>query len=87
MKKNPTVTGYQWGEGFRYIGPYTFEKNGDQEAIHMPPNTTLIEPPEVPPGKYAVWMEAREQWVLHDIPMPIPRPSDGPAPREVQDGN
>ena len=65
-KEHPMITGYQWGRDNRYIGSYEFEKNGDQEAVHMPPKTTLIEPPQTQSGQYAQWDEERKRWLLRD---------------------
>jgi hypothetical protein len=73
MNNHDLITGYQYAPTGRYIGPYEFEKNGDQEAIHAPPNTTLIAPPEAVPGKFAQWNREAECWELVDVPAPAPR--------------
>lgn len=65
---NQTITGYQWGEAMRFIGPYTFPHNGDAENIHMPPNTTLIAPPPTGPGQFAEWDAEGGTWLLRDEP-------------------
>ena len=64
------ITGYQYGVGNVFIGPYHFSKNLDQETLHLPPNTTLIEPPAIPDGKLAVWDSSG--WILQAIPMSVP---------------
>jgi len=61
------ITGYQYGDKNQYIGEYQFPNNLDQDSIHMPLNTTLIEPP-VEAGKQAFW--DGEKWNLQDIPAP-----------------
>lgn len=63
------ITGYQYGVGNVFIGPYQFPKNLDQETLHLPPNTTLIEPPAIPAGMLAVWDVS--VWILKAIPMPV----------------
>lgn len=83
MKQNDLITGYQYGPTGRYIGSYNFEKNADREAVHMPPNTTLIAPPEAPAGKFAQWEAARERWTLVDVPPPPP-PPPMPDPRAYE---
>ena len=79
------ITGYQWGDGNRYIGPYDFPANIDQYAIHLPPRTTMTAPPkEIPPGQVAVWDEARERWNVA-FPAPTPAPAAAPAPSRAPD--
>jgi hypothetical protein len=80
------ITGYQWGDDGSFIGPYAFPNNLDQEAIHLPPCTTLIAPPtDVPAGMEAAWDAFTEDWVMREEdlswmpapPMPIePTPVD-----------
>ena len=58
------VTGYQYGDKKQFIGQYIFETHGEFD-VHMPPNTTLVEPPkDIPAGKEAIWMDTF--WVLKD---------------------
>lgn len=73
------ITGFQWGDGNRFIGPYEFENNKDQEAIHLPPKTTLIEPPAPESGKVILWDVARSRWFLQDLPPPAPVYHPSPA--------
>jgi hypothetical protein len=62
------VTGYQYGDRKQFIGQYVFETHGEFD-VHMPPNTTLVEPPKsIPKGKEAIWMDTA--WVLKDAPLP-----------------
>ena len=59
------ITGYQWGDDGSYIGPYTFPNNGDQEAVHLPPRTTLTPPPaDIPAGHEAAMDVATGAWVI-----------------------
>ena len=80
-----STTGYQWGAHMQYIGTYQILHQEDQ-PIHMPPNTTLIEPPTIPEGQEAIW--SGESWALVDIPgfiklvevkpvQPTPEPTSG----------
>ena len=63
------ITGYQWGDGGRYIGPYDFPNNTDKEHIHLPPRTTLKEPPaDVPAGHMIVWDAGHDDWALVAAP-------------------
>ncbi|MEJ7804439.1 MAG: hypothetical protein WKG03_00745 [Telluria sp.] len=65
------IIGYQWGGEGRYIGPYEFENNMDQEAVHLPRNTALDAPPsEVPTGHVVVRDVARGRWEIRAIPAP-----------------
>lgn len=60
------VKGYQWGSHGQFIGEYNFPANKDQYAIHMPPNTTLIEPPRnLPVDQEAAWDGAK--WVVRNV--------------------
>jgi hypothetical protein len=53
---NPFITGYQWGDHNQFIGEYTFPNNLDQDAIHMPPRTTLVRVPSpIPSGTEPIW--------------------------------
>jgi len=64
------ITGYQWGDCGRYIGPYTFENNRDQERVHLPPRTTLVAPPTgLPVDEEAAWEPARGRWIVRRIAM------------------
>ncbi len=58
------ITGYQYGANGAFIGVYIFHKNLDKEEIHMPPNTTLIEPLVVTIGKEAFWNGTK--WDIRD---------------------
>lgn len=60
-----TITGYQWGDDGAYIGPYTFPNNADQEAIHLPPRTTLTPPPtDIPAGHEAAINPDHATWIV-----------------------
>lgn len=64
MEKN--VIGFQYDpKTGRYIGEYEFPNNLDQEAIHVPPHTTLERPP-VAEGKVAVMVDG--VWQLQSDP-------------------
>ena len=61
------LTGYQWGADLSYIGSYQFPANMDQEAVHLPPNTTLQAPPAgLAVGKEAAFDTATDSWVVRD---------------------
>ena len=64
-----TIIGYQYGVGNLYIGIYSFPKNQDQEKIHLPPNTVLESPPDIPEGQQAVWDGS--VWKLQTIPLSV----------------
>lgn len=49
------IKGYQWKSNMAYSDVYMFPDNMDKVEIHMPPNTTLIPPPEVPADCEAAW--------------------------------
>lgn len=49
------IKGYQYRSNNRYGGVYEFPNNLDKVEIHMPPNTTLVAPPDIPEGKEALW--------------------------------
>lgn len=70
MKTPILITGYQWGQDFRYIGPYQFEKNMDREEVYLPSSMkmTLVEPPEIPSGQFAQWDVESKSWNLRDLP-------------------
>lgn len=57
------VTGYQYGVNNQFIGQYIFETHADFEP-HLPPNTVLVAPPEIPEGMEAIW--SGETWTLQD---------------------
>jgi hypothetical protein len=62
------VTGYQWGDCGRFIGPYTFESIGDK--VHLPPRTTLQAPPEnLAVDQEAAWDAERSRWIPRRIAM------------------
>ena len=68
------VTGYQYGSRNQFIGQYLFETHADFEP-HMPPNTVLVSPPEIPEGQEAIWMG--EAWIVQaklEIPEAPKRP-------------
>lgn len=66
------ITGYQYGDDFRFAGPYKFPDNKDQEAVHLPPATTLKEPPKnLAPGMAAFFDEATDSWVVRVFDDPI----------------
>lgn len=59
------ITGYQYNpETGRYIGPYSFPNNLDQETVHLPPCTVLDAPGIAPSGK--AWYRVEDAWVLRD---------------------
>ncbi len=63
------ITGYNYMEDGTFSGVYKFPKNGDKEAVHLPPFTTLTPPPFIPAGKKAVWTGAA--WLLQTLPLPM----------------
>ena len=66
MRDEYYINGYQWGAYGQFIGEYIFPANKDQYDIHMPPNTTLIEPPRnLPVDKEAAW--DGEKWIIRDV--------------------
>ncbi len=66
------ITGYQYGDDFRYIGPYQFPDNQDKEAVHWPPRTTMQVPPEVTTAGQAVFFDqATGAWVVRSFEDPI----------------
>lgn len=75
------ITGYQWGDDLRFIGPYTFDNNGDKEEIHLPPRTTLIEPPQnLPVDQEAAWEAGRSRWIVRNVAMSHLPDRERPAP-------
>lgn len=60
------VTGYQYGAEKQFIGQYKFERNLDSDKLHMPPNTTLVKPPEFAYGMNAYW--DGNGWVIAECP-------------------
>lgn len=66
------ITGYQYGDDFRFAGPYAFPNNKDQEAVHLPPRTTLQVPPELTAAGQAVFFdETTGAWVVRSFEDPI----------------
>lgn len=66
------ITGYQYGDDFRFTGPYPFPNNKDQEAVRLPPRTTLQAPPEVTAAGQAVFFDqATGTWVIRSFEDPI----------------
>ena len=61
------ITGYQWGDSGAFIGAYSFPNNKDKVAVHMPPRTTMIQPPIAPAGKEAAYNEQAGEWYLRDV--------------------
>lgn len=60
-----TVIGYQYGDDLSYIGTYAFPNNLDRASIHLPPRTTLIQPPiGLPAGQEAYFDEAQQAWLV-----------------------
>lgn len=60
------LKGYQWMENKTFGCVYYFPNNKDKEAIHLPPNTTLKEPPsDIPAGQEAFWTGS--DWALRTI--------------------
>jgi hypothetical protein len=67
-----TITGYQYGDQFQLIGSYDFPDNEDQEAVHLPPRTTLKKPPQVVPEGSAVFFDVgTDNWVVREFVDPI----------------
>jgi len=67
MPTKEAITGYQWGDDMSYIGTYQFVRNLDQMAVHMPPRTTLQEPPTgLVRGKEAAFDESQDTWFVRD---------------------
>ena len=58
------IQGFQYSPtSFMFIGEYFFPNNEDKDEIHMPPNTTLVPPPDgVPDGFSVYWRDGA--WVL-----------------------
>jgi hypothetical protein len=64
------ITGHQWGDDMRYIGAYEFPNNLDKEEIHLPPRTTLLEPPMgLPVDQEAAWFERGQRWIVRGVMM------------------
>ena len=62
------ITGYYYGDGGQYRGPFVFPNNLDKEEIHVPPSVTLVEPPEVTGTDWPFWDTKTESWVLKRNP-------------------
>lgn len=60
------ITGYQYSpvDG-HYIGEYQFPNNEDQDDIHLPPYTTLVEPTVVD-NTQAFWVNGA--WENREVP-------------------
>ena len=60
-----TIKGYQYKSNNHFSGIYEFPNNLNKEEIHLPPNTTLVAPPDnIPEGKEAMWYV--DKWTLVD---------------------
>ena len=58
------IIGYQWDpETGKFIGVYVFPNNADKEEVHLPPNTTLEQPPE-PLSRSQTAFRRNGSWVL-----------------------
>jgi hypothetical protein len=63
MENEEFILGYQWSpEDKHFMGEYLFPNNRDKKEIHLPPNTTLIEPPICPKGYELFW--DGEDWYI-----------------------
>lgn len=68
------MTGYQYGDDGRFIGPYKFPDNKDKAVVHLPPTTTLTEPPkDIATGQAAFFDVATGLWVVRTFDDPIAR--------------
>lgn len=66
------ITGYQYGDDFRFTGPYRFPDNKDKAEVHLPPATTLKEPPkDIATSHAAFFDEATDSWVVRSFEDPI----------------
>ena len=66
MHEEYYIKGYQWGAYGQFTGEYTFPANKDRYDIHMPPNTTLIEPPRnLPVDQEAAWNGVG--WIVRNV--------------------
>lgn len=66
------MTGYQYGDDGRFIGPYQFPDNKDKTTVHLPPNTTLSEPPkDIATGQAAFFDAATDSWLVLTFDDPI----------------
>lgn len=69
MIKEEMITGYQWSPvDSRYIGEYRFPVIKGSDTVHMPPNTTLEQLPqiELQPGQCLFWRGT--SWVVEQDP-------------------
>ena len=66
--ENKLIDGYQFGEHNQFIGVYQFPNNLDKEEIHLPPNTTLVSPPNITDNEMLFWDSASSEWIIKDKP-------------------
>jgi len=59
------IKGYQWSpQNKKFMGEYVFPNNKDKEEIHMPPFTTLINPPiSIPEKGYCPYWNGNEWYI------------------------
>jgi hypothetical protein len=63
MVNEEFILGYQWSpETGEYLSGYKFPNNKDKVDIHLPPYTTLIEPPVCPKGYTLFWESDINDW-------------------------
>ncbi len=71
MENEELILGYQWSPGTgRFMCQYRFPNNKDKDEIHMPPFTTLIEPPETERGFIPYWNGT--EWSIDVDPEAMP---------------
>jgi hypothetical protein len=63
MANEEFILGYQWSpETGEYLSEYKFPNNKDKDDIHVPPYTTLVEPPPCPAGYVLFWDAGISDW-------------------------